>query len=100
MNHLPTPLDRGAEAWRHGLGAIRRSAVVPHGLAFTTYTDRHQDERALRSSHGQLGLLWGVTSDPGCHLDDREVSEIGGLGILQMTTAQQQQRNDETIGVT
>ena len=21
MNHLPTPLDRGAEAWRHGFGA-------------------------------------------------------------------------------
>lgn len=56
VNHLPTPpLDRGAEAWRHGLpiegsmplfllrdGAIRRCAVVPDGLAFTTYTDRHQ----------------------------------------------------------
>lgn len=55
MNSRPFRLDSGAAAWRHGLpvekpmplfllrdGAIRRMAVLPEGLAFTTYTDRHQ----------------------------------------------------------
>ncbi len=49
------PLDSEPVAWRHGVpisgpmplfllrdGAIRRCAVVPDGLAFTTYTDRHK----------------------------------------------------------
>jgi hypothetical protein len=46
-------------------GAIRRCAVVPDGIAITTYTDRHQRQiHVVLDAHSERLLLQAQPSKP------------------------------------